>query len=64
LDALPNIHADIPFAQAFGRKETVLWEGVPIHYLSFDDLIEDKSGSARAKDQADIEHLKRQRGEG
>jgi uncharacterized protein YdcH (DUF465 family) len=37
---------------------------VPIHYLSFDDLIEDKSGSARAKDQADIEHLKRQRGEG
>lgn len=63
LDALPKIHADIPFAQAFGRKETVLWEGVPIHYIGFDDLIEDKRRSARLKDQADIEHLKRQRGE-
>lgn len=63
LDALPKIHADIPFAQAFGRKETVLWDGVPIHYICFNDLIEDKRRSARVKDHADIEQLKRQRGE-
>lgn len=61
LDALPRIHADIQFTQAFGRKETVQWDGVPIHYIGYDDLIEDKTRSARAKDQADIEQLKRQR---
>ena len=61
LDALPSIHANIPFMQAYGRKETVQWDGVPIHYIGFDDLLEDKLRSSRAKDRVDIEQLKRHR---
>ena len=63
LDVLPQIHADIEFPTAYGRKETVLWDGVSIHYIGFDDLIEDKKRSARVKDQMDIDQLKRQRGQ-
>lgn len=63
LDALPLIRADLRFADAFARKETVELDGVPIHYIGFDDLIEDKKRSARAKDQVDIDQLERQRGQ-
>lgn len=63
LDALPLIQADIPFADAYDRKETVELDGIPIHYIGYDDLVEDKRASARRKDQEDIEHLKRHRGE-
>jgi len=63
LDVLPRILADIPFADAYTRKENVDLDGVPIHYLGFADLLEDKQRSARKKDQADIEQLKRQKDE-
>jgi|GEM_PF-3857417 len=33
-----------------------------IHYIGFDDLLEDKKRSARKKDQEDMEHLTRHRG--
>lgn len=63
LDALPHIHAEIRFADAYARKEEVELDGIPICYLGYEDLIEDKRCSARKKDQDDIEQLKRQRGE-
>jgi hypothetical protein len=63
LDALPTIQADIPFNDAFARKETVMLDGTPIHYIGFDDLMEDKRRSARKKDLDDMEHLKRHKGD-
>lgn len=62
LDALPHIHADILFADAFARREVVMLQGLPVHYISYEDLLADKQRSARAKDQDDVENLKRQRG--
>jgi hypothetical protein len=64
LDALPSINADIPFGGAYARKENVELDGVPIPYLGYEDLLKDKQTSARQKDEVDIKHLKRQRGEG
>lgn len=64
MDVLPRIQADIPFADAYTRKEAVDLDGVPIHYIGFEDLLDDKQRSARKKDQADIEQLKRQQGKG
>lgn len=63
LDALPRINAEIPFGEAFARKETIELDGVPIHYIGYEDLLEDKRNSGRQKDADDIEHLRRQRGE-
>jgi hypothetical protein len=63
LDALPRIHTDIQFADAYARKEIIDLDGIPIHYIGFDDLVEDKKRSARPKDQADLEQLKRHRGQ-
>lgn len=63
LDVLPLIHADIQFAGAYARKEIVHLDGVPIHYIGFDDLMEDKKRSARKKDLEEIEQLKRSRNE-
>lgn len=64
LDVLPRIRADIPFDAAHGRKEEVELEGIPIHYIGFDDLLEDKKCMARKKDMEDIARLKREHGEG
>lgn len=64
LDALPRINAEIPFGEAYARKETIELDGVPIHYIGYDDLLADKRSTARQKDAEDIDHLRRQRGEG
>ena len=64
LDALPGINADIPFGDAYHRKENVDLHGIPIPYIGYEDLLKDKQSSARQKDEEDIKHLKRQRGEG
>ncbi len=63
LDALPRINADILFDAAYGRKEEVELDGIPIYYIGFDDLLEDKKRLARKKDMEDIEQLKREHGE-
>jgi len=64
LDTLPRINADITFKAAYARKENVELDGVPIHYIGYEDLLNDKQSSARQKDEEDIKHLRRQRGEG
>lgn len=64
LDALPCINADIPFAKAYRLKETVDLNGVPIMYIGYEDLVEDKRSLARKKDVEDLKHLRRLRGDG
>jgi hypothetical protein len=63
LDALPEIKADIKFAKSNQRKETVELEATKIHFMSYQDLIEDKNTTARKKDMEDIEQLRKIRGE-
>ncbi len=63
LDILPSIKAAIKFSDAESRKETIEAEGIPIHFLGYRDLIEDKNASARSKDLEDIMHLKKLREE-
>lgn len=63
LDALPHVNAEITFSSAYARKEEVALEGIPIHYIGYDDLLRDKRSSARRKDEEDIQQLKRYRGE-
>jgi len=59
LDILPKIKANIKFSVANRRKETVLVEGTPIHFMNFYDLIEDKEALARKKDLEDVQQLKK-----
>ena len=63
LDLLPQIKADIKFAEASQRKETIEIEGTEVHFLNYRDLIDDKKATAREKDIKDVEQLKRIKGE-
>ncbi len=62
LDVLPGIKADFKFSEVFKRMDTVELEGVPIHFMIYSDLIEDKLATAREKDLEDIKQLKKHRG--
>jgi predicted nucleotidyltransferase len=63
LDLLPEIKANIRFLEAYKRKETTMLDGVPVYFIGYFDLIEDKAVSARKKDIEDVEQLKRIKGE-
>lgn len=62
LDLLPMIKADISFSEANSRKQIVTSDNTNIFYLSYEDLLNDKRASARAKDISDIEQLNYRRG--
>lgn len=61
-DALPVIKADIKFAEADQRKETVEFDTTKIHFMNYIDLIEYKKATARKKDIEDIEQLQKIKG--
>lgn len=63
LDILPEIKATIKFFDADKRKETVELDETKIHFMSYFDLIEDKTATAREKDLEDIKQLKKIKGE-
>ncbi len=58
LDLLPEIKAKIKFLDANTRKETVEFENIKIHFISYPDLIEDKKASGRDKDLETVLKLK------
>lgn len=58
LDLLPAVMANIKFTDADRRKETVEIQNIPICFMGYKDLIEDKNASARDKDLQDISHLR------
>lgn len=62
-DFLPEIKTDVKFLDANKRKETVVLEGIEIHFISYLDLIKDKEATARTKDINDIEQLKKIKGD-
>lgn len=57
LDILPEIKAPIKFADAYRNKETVKLSETQIHFMGYDDLVEDKKATARKKDLEDIKQL-------
>jgi hypothetical protein len=61
LDFLPELKAPLKFRQAFQNRETVTLNGIDIHFLGFDELIQDKEATARPKDINDIEQLRKKR---
>lgn len=63
LDFIPEIKAQLKFADATKRKETVELEETRIHFMNYFDLIEDKKATARKKDFEDIEQLRKIKGE-
>lgn len=58
-DILPEIKANIKFGEAYSRRNTIEIEEIQIHFLSYNDLIEDKKATARTKDLRDIDQLKK-----
>ena len=61
-DILPRVKANLKFTEVFARKETVRIDQIPIHFMIYSDLIEDKLAAGRKKDLEDIKELKRIRG--
>jgi hypothetical protein len=49
----------VDFAQAWTRRTTVVWQGVDVHVISFDDLVEAKRAAGRPRDRDDLRLLER-----
>lgn len=47
------------FEDCYDRKKTGHWEGVPIHVIHLNDLIDEKKATDRHKDRDDVANLKR-----
>jgi hypothetical protein len=47
----------LEFDACYARRNEVEWDGVLVPLISFDDLRENKRGSGRPKDIADLENL-------
>ena len=52
----------VDFAQAWTRRKTMPWQGVDVHVLGLDDLLDAKRAAGRPKDLADVRLLERVRG--
>jgi hypothetical protein len=53
---------DIPgvdFAGAWARRVNVVWRGIDVHVIGFDDLVAAKRAAGRAKDRDDLRMLER-----
>ena len=59
IDILGYVHGYKPedFAACFSKSQLQDFRGIPIRFISMDDLKYSKSQSHRAKDQADLEGL-------
>src|SRR5580658_400631 len=47
----------ITFADAYARRETVHWDGVPVSVIGFDDLVAAKKAAGRDRDVRDLKLL-------
>jgi predicted nucleotidyltransferase len=59
LDLLPQIQSDIRFLDANAKRDSVNVDNVEMHFISLEDLVEDKKSNGRKKDIEDIEELKK-----
>jgi len=47
----------VDFAECYSRREVFKIDGIPVNFLSLDDLKKNKRASGRHKDLEDLEHL-------
>lgn len=47
----------VAFADAYARRETVRWDGVPVSVIGFDDLVAAKKAAGRERDRHDLKLL-------
>jgi predicted nucleotidyltransferase len=47
----------IAFAEAYTRRETVIWDGVTVSVIGFSDLVAAKKAAGRERDQRDLKLL-------
>ena len=47
----------VDFAECYSRREAIEIDGIPVNFISLEDLKENKRASARHKDLEDLEHL-------
>jgi hypothetical protein len=47
----------VPFEKAFKNKKVIVYDDVPINFINYDDLIENKKKAGRSQDLVDIEKL-------
>jgi predicted nucleotidyltransferase len=47
----------IAFAEAYARRETAHWDGVPVSVIGFDDLVAAKKAAGRERDRRDLKVL-------
>lgn len=47
----------VEFDSCYERKKSVIWDGVELAFLSYDDFVRNKKASGRLKDLADLESL-------
>lgn len=47
----------VDFAECYSRREAIEIDGIPVNFLSLDDLKKNKRASGRHKDLEDLEHL-------
>ena len=58
LDFLPKLKGATKFMQAYEKKEITTIKGIDMHFIGFDELLQDKAANSRPKDLADIKQLK------
>jgi hypothetical protein len=56
LELLTSI-SGVTFDECFARRETVLWDNVPVDIISRADLQTNKQAAGRLKDLGDLEQL-------
>ncbi|MGK2864794.1 MAG: nucleotidyltransferase [Chitinophagaceae bacterium] len=56
IDLLTSIDG-VKFEECYLNKKTTLIDGLPVHFISYDDLIRNKKASGRHQDLGDIENL-------
>jgi Nucleotidyltransferase of unknown function (DUF6036) len=49
----------VDFGQAWGRRKTVPWQGVHVHVIGLEDLLQAKRAAGRPKDLDDVKLLER-----
>ena len=47
----------VDFAECYSRREVIEIDGIPVNFISLEDLKENKRASVRHKDLEDLEHL-------
>jgi hypothetical protein len=61
IDLIAKLSGGLPFEEAWERRVDAPFGDVPTHYLSLDDLIQEKEAADRDQDRADVRSLRRAR---